>query len=74
LPEAGARAAELVSERICRYLASEVEHPSLSVSAGAAVFPKDGMTIDDLLRTADAALYRMKFQKLQRPQPVMKEG
>ena len=74
LPEAGARAAELVSQRICRYLASDVEHPSLSVSAGAAVFPKDGKTIDDLLRTADAALYRMKFEKLQRSQPVMKEG
>jgi diguanylate cyclase (GGDEF)-like protein len=74
LPEAGARAAQLVSQRICRYLDSEVEHPSLSVSTGAAVFPRDGRTIDDILRTADAALYRMKFQKLQRPQAVMTEG
>jgi GGDEF domain-containing protein len=73
LPEAGARAAELVAQRICRYLASEVEHPSLSVSTGSAVFPKDGITIDDILRTADAALYRMKFQKLQQSPTVMKE-
>jgi diguanylate cyclase (GGDEF)-like protein len=73
LPEAGARAAELVAQRICRYLASEAEHPSLSVSSGSAVFPKDGITIDDILRTADAALYRMKFQKLRQSPTVMKE-
>jgi len=60
LPEAGARAAEQVAERIRCYLASETEHPALSVSAGAAVFPANGKTIDEILRAADAALYRMK--------------
>jgi len=73
LPEAGARAAELVAQRFSRYLASETEPPSLSVSTGSAVFPKDGRTIDEILRTADAALYRMKFQKQQRPPAVTKE-
>jgi len=61
LPEAGARAADQVAERICRELAKESEQPELSVSIGAAVFPTDGRGVDDLLRAADAALYRMKF-------------
>jgi diguanylate cyclase (GGDEF)-like protein len=73
LPEAGARAAELVGQRFSRYLTSETEHPSLSVSIGSAVYPKDGRTIDEILRTADAALYRMKFQNLQRPRTMVKE-
>lgn len=62
LPEAGAKAAELVTQRIRRQLAGETEHPGLSVSVGVAVFPMGGKTIDELLRTADAALYRMKFK------------
>ena len=61
LPEAGARAAEQVAGRICRELTIETEQPELSVSIGAAVFPSDGRRVDDLLRAADAALYRMKF-------------
>lgn len=62
LPEAGARAADQVAERIRRYLASDTEHPALSVSTGAAVFPANGKNTDEILRAADAALYRMKFQ------------
>jgi diguanylate cyclase (GGDEF)-like protein len=62
LPEAGSRAAEQVAERISRELASETERPELSVSIGSAVFPADGRSVDDLLRAADAALYRMKFR------------
>src|SRR5262249_51762642 len=63
LPEAGAKAAEEVADRIRRRLADQRERPELSVSAGAAVFPANGKTVDELLRAADAALYRMKFQK-----------
>jgi diguanylate cyclase (GGDEF)-like protein len=62
LPEAGAKAAEQVSRRIRGQLDLESERPPLSVSAGSAVFPANGRTADDLLRAADAALYRMKFQ------------
>jgi GGDEF domain-containing protein len=36
------------------------EELSISVSAGAAIFPQDGKTIDELLGAADRALYREK--------------
>jgi diguanylate cyclase (GGDEF)-like protein len=71
LPEAGARAAEQVAQRIRRYLASDREHPGVSVSTGTAVFPADGKTVDQILRSADAALYRMKFQNTQQSTSVM---
>lgn len=32
----------------------------LSVSVGIAVFPRDGVTVEDLLKRADAALYKVK--------------
>jgi diguanylate cyclase (GGDEF)-like protein len=62
LPESGAEAAEQMAHRICTHLADQIERPGLSVSAGPAVFPADGKTVEELLRAADAALYRMKFQ------------
>jgi diguanylate cyclase (GGDEF)-like protein len=67
LPEAGARAADEVARRICGTLADQRERPELSVSAGSAVFPAHGATVDELLRAADASLYRMKFQNAGRP-------
>ncbi|HLE35620.1 MAG TPA: GGDEF domain-containing protein [Candidatus Acidoferrales bacterium] len=63
LPEAGREAAGSVARRICERLASDGEAPPLSVSAGAAVFPEDGETIERLLALADRALYRMKGRR-----------
>jgi diguanylate cyclase (GGDEF)-like protein len=60
LPEAGEEAAASVSRRICERLAKDSETPRISVSVGAAVFPRDGETIDDLFDKADRALYGMK--------------
>jgi len=60
LPEASAEAATLVARRICERLAADGETPLLSVSAGAAIFPQDGDTIEKLLGSADRALYGMK--------------
>ena len=60
LPEAGAEAAERVSQRIRERLSADGEEPMLSVSIGAAVFPKDGSDIEELLGAADRALYGMK--------------
>jgi diguanylate cyclase (GGDEF)-like protein len=60
LPEAGEEAAISVSRRICERLAEDGEFPYVTVSAGAAVFPRNGETIDALLNAADRALYRMK--------------
>ena len=41
-------------------LAGDREEPLLTVSVGIAVYPEDGMTIENLLQTADRALYKMK--------------
>jgi diguanylate cyclase (GGDEF)-like protein len=60
LPEAGGEAAERVAGRIREKLASDPEIPQLTVSAGVAVFPQDGDSLEKLLGSADRALYRMK--------------
>jgi diguanylate cyclase (GGDEF)-like protein len=62
LPEAGEEAAVSVSRRICERLAKDGEFPNVTVSVGAAVFPRDGETIDELFDVADRALYGMKRQ------------
>jgi diguanylate cyclase (GGDEF)-like protein len=60
LPEAGDEAATSVSRRICERLANDGEFPRVTVSVGAAVFPRDGEAIDGLFAAADRALYGMK--------------
>jgi diguanylate cyclase (GGDEF)-like protein len=62
LPEADEDAALSVSRRICERLSEDGEFPRVAVSAGAAVFPRDGETTDSLFNTADKALYGMKRQ------------
>jgi len=53
-------AALQVAQRVSDQLNNDGEEPSISVSAGAAIFPQDGKTIDELLAAADRALYREK--------------
>jgi diguanylate cyclase (GGDEF)-like protein len=60
LPEAGEEAAASVGRRVCERLAKDGEFPGVTVSVGAAVFPRDGETIDALFDAADRALYGMK--------------
>jgi diguanylate cyclase (GGDEF)-like protein len=60
LTEAGEEAATSVSRRICERLATDGEVPRATVSVGAAVFPRDGETIDALFNAADRQLYGMK--------------
>lgn len=60
LAEAGAEAAACVGLRVCERLAEDGEEPRISVSVGAAVYPQDGLTMDELLLSADRALYGMK--------------
>jgi diguanylate cyclase (GGDEF)-like protein len=62
LPEADLHAANSVGRRICERLAQDGELPRISVSVGAAMFPRDGETIEQLFSAADSALYRMKGQ------------
>jgi diguanylate cyclase (GGDEF)-like protein/PAS domain S-box-containing protein len=63
LPETGVESADLVAQRICNTLASDGGEPRLSVSVGAAIYPRDGQTIEALLSSADVALYAMKAKR-----------
>jgi diguanylate cyclase (GGDEF)-like protein/PAS domain S-box-containing protein len=63
LPETNAEAANLVAQRIYESVASDDKGPELSISFGVAVYPRDGSTIESLLREADSALYSMKQQR-----------
>ena len=60
LPEADEAAARMVMSRISNHLANDDAQPPVAVSAGVAVFPRDGKTLEDLLNAADKALYRAK--------------
>jgi diguanylate cyclase (GGDEF)-like protein len=60
LPETGQGPANLAAGRICDSLANDGGKPTLSVSIGVAIYPKDGRKLDSLLGAADAALYSMK--------------
>ena len=71
LPETGAEPAKLVAQRICSTLAIDGGEPKLSVSVGAAIYPRDGQAIESLLSAADVALYEMKAK---RPTPGTSSG
>jgi len=60
LPETDRDAADHVARRISDRLTSQTELPKLSVSIGVAVYPDDGQTIEQLLGSADRALYQEK--------------
>jgi diguanylate cyclase (GGDEF)-like protein len=60
LPETEMEAAQQVAQRISERLKADGELPHLSVSIGAAVYPADGESLDQLLSAADHALYREK--------------
>ena len=60
LPETDSLQALQIATRIRERLASDSEHPPITVSVGSAVFPDDGETIERLLSAADRALYGMK--------------
>jgi diguanylate cyclase (GGDEF)-like protein len=60
LPETESQSAQHVAERVAEQLRSDGEKPPLTVSVGTAVYPRDGRTIEELLRTADSDLYEKK--------------
>jgi len=60
LPETNGEAANQVAKRISDRLRSDSEEPQISVSTGVAVYPDDGQTLDELLASADRALYQDK--------------
>ena len=62
LPEADEDSARQVGHRISELLAGDPEAPSLTVSQGVAVYPRDAATAESLLGAADHSLYGMKAQ------------
>src|SRR5882762_7243096 len=62
LPETNELAARQVADRIRNRLKVDEEIPPISVSIGIATFPQRGSSIQQLLESADRALYMMKEQ------------
>jgi diguanylate cyclase (GGDEF)-like protein len=60
LPESGDEGGTAVLGRVCDRLAQDAIVPTLSVSGGHAVFPRDGDSATLLLRAADRRLYGAK--------------
>jgi diguanylate cyclase (GGDEF)-like protein len=63
LPDTDENGARHVVRRVSERLASDNDKPHLSVSAGVAVYPRDGSTPSTLLSAADRVLYRVKGEK-----------
>jgi diguanylate cyclase (GGDEF)-like protein len=70
LPETTEPGAQEVLTRICDRVADDSQQPAISLSAGCAMFPRDGNTTAALLDAADRALYRMKEQHKRTPSMV----
>lgn len=60
LPECGMEFARGVTDRLSERLANDGELPDLSISIGFSVWPHNGRTVEELIREADHALYKMK--------------
>jgi GGDEF domain-containing protein len=71
LPDTDDEGAQVVINRLEERLAEDPDPPRLAVSAGVAVYPRDGGTPTTLLSAADRALYAAKADKGTRPRGVV---
>lgn len=60
LPETDELEAGQAASRIMERMRLDTEPPPISVSLGVAMYPRDGITPENLLDAADRALYQMK--------------
>jgi len=60
LPESDEAAAKQVMKRVVELLADGRESPRITVSTGLAICPRNGLTVADLLATADQRQYATK--------------
>jgi len=67
LPETDSDGAAVVLNRVEERLADDPDRPRLSVSAGVAIYPRDGSAPTTLLSAADRALYGAKADKADVP-------
>lgn len=63
LPETEEAAAQQVVRRVGDRLAQDAERPPVRASAGLALYPRDGETVEALLGAADRALYEAKGRR-----------
>jgi diguanylate cyclase (GGDEF)-like protein len=63
LPDTDQEGARVVVGRVTDRLADDPDQPPLAVSAGIAIYPRDGGTPTTLLSAADRALYAVKAEK-----------
>jgi diguanylate cyclase (GGDEF)-like protein len=63
LPETDESAARRVIERVVERLALDRERPAITVSAGLALYPRDGDSAERVLDAADTALYEVKRKR-----------
>jgi diguanylate cyclase (GGDEF)-like protein len=66
ISEGGSKEAQQVALRIRERVSQDAGIPPLSISVGAAAYPQDGSTREELLETADRELYAMKRLSLGR--------
>jgi diguanylate cyclase (GGDEF)-like protein len=66
MSEAGPKEAQQVASRIRDCVSCDAGVPPLSISVGAAAYPQDGITREELLEAADRELYAMKRLSLGR--------
>jgi diguanylate cyclase (GGDEF)-like protein len=71
LPDTDETGARHVVRRVSERLAKDTDRPQLSVSAGVAVYPRDGSTPATLLSSADRILYKVKGEKPGRKSDVV---
>lgn len=62
LPETTDQGAQEVLSRICDRVVNDGKQPTISLSGGFAVYPRDGNSAETLMDAADRALYSMKQQ------------
>lgn len=62
LPETTNQGAQEVLTRVCDRVANDGQQPAISLSAGFAIFPLGGTTVEGLMDAADRSLYRAKVQ------------
>lgn len=62
LPETTDQGGQEVLTRICDRVVNDGKQPTISLSGGLAMYPRDGRSAETLMDAADRALYRMKQQ------------
>lgn len=74
LPETTEQGAQEVLSRICDRVTNDGNQPTISLSGGFAIYPRDADTAETLMDAADRALYRMKEQHKRNASLVKKEA